>query len=87
MNKVPNAAAKSANGTPTPIPTPIAVFDPSPDVAHVGEFEGPVLVPELVPEPVDPAVVDEVVEVVEADPEAKALPAIPLTFPFGMSNS
>jgi len=82
MYSVPNAAAKSANGIPTPTPTPIAVPEPLFEGAQVGEV--------LLRGDVELVAVDDVFElddVEEADAETMTSPAIPLTFPFGMSKS
>lgn len=75
MNKVPNAAARSASGIPTPIPTPImviATFGPS--LAHVDVLA----VAELVFDGAD----EEALVEVDVD-----LPAIPLTFPNATVNN
>ncbi|RDI77388.1 hypothetical protein Vi05172_g12611 [Venturia inaequalis] len=78
MNKVPNAAARSASGIPTPIPTPITVvaaFGKS--LAHVGVLAAA----ELVFDGADDAD-EEVIDEVDVD-----LPAIPLTFPKATVNN
>lgn len=75
MNKVPNAAARSASGIPTPSSTPITVvatFGPS--LAHVDVL----VAAELVFDGVD----EEVLVEVDVD-----LPKIMLTIPFVAVNN
>jgi hypothetical protein len=81
MNSVPNAAAKSAKGTPIPTPTPITV---PVDVPLLVEGHAEVVAPVAVFEGLGP--VDEAVEL-DAEFEAKGLPTIPEIFPFWTVNN